>query len=72
MSHSDVVERVAKWYDTYPYNRCGFWRSYFKKRGWKWNVIWKDLGIIIGHSVRDYTSYSIIAKEPNHNGMDQN
>ena len=46
MSHSDVVERVAKWYDTYPYNRCSFWRSYFKKRGWKWNVIWKDLGVI--------------------------
>lgn len=61
MSRSDVVERVAKWYDTYPYNRCGFWRSYFKRRGWKWNIIWKDLGVV-----------KVEIKEPNYNGMDQN
>ena len=46
MSRSDIVERVAKFYNEYPFNRCGYWRFYFKRRGWKWDVIWKDLGVI--------------------------
>ena len=46
LSRKDIVERVSKWYNEYPFNRCSFWRLYFKRRGWKWNVIWKDLGVI--------------------------
>lgn len=37
LSRSDVVEIMSS-----SYRPCRWWRAYFKRYGWKWNVIWKD------------------------------
>lgn len=36
LSRSDVVEIMAK-----SFKSCRWWRSYFKRYGWKWDIIWK-------------------------------
>lgn len=47
-SRKDMVEKFAK--DNKdnpckPLSTCAFWRFYFKKHGWRWNEIWKNLGV---------------------------
>lgn len=37
LSRSDVVETMAS-----SRRPCRWWRSYFKRYGWKWNIIWKQ------------------------------
>ena len=36
LSRSDVVEIMAS-----SIRPCRWWRAYFKRYGWKWDVIWK-------------------------------
>lgn len=36
LSRSDVVEVMAN-----SLRPCRWWRSYFKRYGWKWDIIWK-------------------------------
>jgi hypothetical protein len=36
LSRSDVVEVMAN-----SLRPCRWWRAYFKRYGWKWNIIWK-------------------------------
>lgn len=36
LSRSDTVELMAK-----SSKSCSWWRSYFKRYGWKWDIIWR-------------------------------
>lgn len=36
LSKCEVVEKMSS-----SYRPCRWWRSYFKRYGWKWDVIWK-------------------------------